>query len=337
MPTNVTPEFRKAQVAFRKAREPRERLDLLHEMLRLVPKHKGTEHLQADIRSRIKDLTEELSGPKKGGVRRGPQTSFRVEGAAQIALVGAPNAGKSALHARLTGSHAESAAYPFASPWPVPGMFPHDDVAFQLIDVPSLSPIHPYAHLTNTMQTADGCLLVVDLSDPTCVEATAAAIEMLAERRIELVGVWPHGLEVGAEPDDIFAVRLPTVLVATKADLVDEPIEQAKVLEELIGISLPTLAVSAVTGSGTDDLGRWLFEHLGVVRVYTKLPGKPADSTNPFAMRRGETVDDLAIRIHKDVARDFSFARIWGSATYDGQQVGRDHRLNDGDIVEIHT
>ena len=76
MPTNVSPEFRKAQTAFRRAREPDERLALLKEMLRLIPKHKGTEHLQSDIKSKIKDLTEQLQGPKKSSGRSGPQRPF---------------------------------------------------------------------------------------------------------------------------------------------------------------------------------------------------------------------------------------------------------------------
>ncbi|MCP4043782.1 MAG: GTPase, partial [Gammaproteobacteria bacterium] len=72
MPTNVTPEYKKAEQVFRNAGEPRGRLAGLKEMLRTIPKHKGTEHLQADIKSRIKQLTDELAGPKKGATRTAP-------------------------------------------------------------------------------------------------------------------------------------------------------------------------------------------------------------------------------------------------------------------------
>ena len=88
MPTNVTPEYKKAEEAYRKAREPRERLDCLRELLRTIPKHKGTEHLQADIKTRIKQLSEELAGPKKGGRSKGPSHVVRPEGAAQLCLIG---------------------------------------------------------------------------------------------------------------------------------------------------------------------------------------------------------------------------------------------------------
>ena len=107
MPANLSPEYKAAEAAFRKARDPRERLECLHEMLRTIPKHKGTEHLQADIKARIKTLAEEFEGGRKGGgSHSGPALVIRPEGAAQVALIGPPNSGKSSLHARLTASAA---------------------------------------------------------------------------------------------------------------------------------------------------------------------------------------------------------------------------------------
>jgi len=166
MPANLSPEYKAAEAAFRKAREPRERLEWLREMLRTIPKHKGTEHLQADIKARIKDLAEELEGPKRAGARGGPTHVIHPEGAAQIALVGPPNAGKSLLHARLTGSGAHDARYAFTTQHPSPGMMPYEDVHFQLIDMPAVSAEHPLPWLATTLQTADAALLVVDLCEP---------------------------------------------------------------------------------------------------------------------------------------------------------------------------
>ncbi len=335
MPTNVTPEFRKIQARYRKARDQRERVELLKEMLRVVPKHKGTEHLRAEMRSKLKELNEKLAGPSKGGVRTGPPVTFRREGAAQIAIVGPPNSGKSALHARLTGSHAVSEPYPFATQHPVPGMFRYDDVSFQLIDVPSIGAEHPFPFIADTLQSGDACLFVVDLSAPGCVERAATALGLLSDRKVDLVADW--GRSTDDDPDDLFRVRLPTLLVANKSDRLSDPHAELEVLEELLEVEYPTTAVSATTGAGIDRLGPWLFEHLEVVRVYTKVPGSPPDRGNPFALRTGDTVLDLARLIHKDVAERFSHARIWGTATFDGQQVGRDHVLVDGDVVEIHT
>ena len=139
MPTNVTPEYKKAEEAYRQAREPRERLECLRQLLRTIPKHKGTEHLQADIKTRIKQLTEELAGPRKGAHRSGPSHVVRPEGAGQLCLVGPPNAGKSSLHAALTGSRTDIGPYPFTTHLPVPGMLPFEDIHYQLIDLPPVS------------------------------------------------------------------------------------------------------------------------------------------------------------------------------------------------------
>jgi ribosome-interacting GTPase 1 len=263
--------------------------------------------------------------------------AFRREGAGQIALIGPPNGGKSALHAKLTGSQSASEAYPFATQWPQPGMLPHAGVSFQLIDVPSIAAEHPIPFISDTLQHADGCLFVIDLNRPGCVERAEVALGILAKRRVELVAEWPRGRPEEVDSEDLFSVQLPTLLVANKTDLITEPEAELEVLEELLEIEFPTTVVSAETGDGLEEIGPWLFDALGVVRAYTKIPGQPPDMGNPFALRHGETVFDLATMIHKDVAADFRFARVWGAESFDGQQVGRDHVLVDSDVVEIHA
>src|SRR2546427_801467 len=215
MPANLTPEYRAAEEAFRKVRDPRERLEWLREMLRTIPKHKGTDHLQGDIKRRIKELSEELERPQRGGARGGPALVIRPEGAGQIALIGPPNAGKSSLHARLTGSAAPAAPYPFTTQYPEPGMMPHENISLQLVDLPAVSPGHPVPWLASTLQTADAALLVVDLCDPAGLEQVETVRSILRERRVTLTDRWEPADESSggaAEGDeDPFALRLPTL------------------------------------------------------------------------------------------------------------------------------
>jgi len=352
MPTNVSPEFKRAKEAFQKAREPAERLQHLKEMLRTVPKHKGTEHLQADIKSRIKELTEELAGPKKGGARTGPAHTVRPDGVAQVALVGPPNSGKSSLHAALTGSHAEVGPYPYSTQEPQPGMLLHDDIHIQLVDLPAIDAQSMVSWMPNALQPAHAALLVVDLNLPGCVENVAAIREKLEKKRVSLVQTWPGPLDptllvaapgeptpVPDEDDedyDPFHVFLPTLLVANKSDLSADP-EEIEVLEELVGVRYPAVAVSTETGDGLDRIGRLLFDGLNVIRVYTKIPGKSAETDKPYALFRGDTIEDVARLVHRDIAASLKYARVWGSGKFDGQQVGKDHVVSDGDVVELHS
>lgn len=352
MPANLSPEYKNAESAFKKARDPKERLDCLREMLRTIPKHKGTEHLQADIKTRIKNLTEELAGPKKGGARTGPLHAVRPEGAAQVALIGPPNTGKSALHDKLTGSHAESGPYPFTTQEPLPGMLAFEDINIQLVDLPPVAEEHTPPWIVNALQPADACLLIVDITDPACVEQLLAARRILAEKRVSLVAEWrqdeesedgdeaQHETQHAAQDDEIgdpFALRLPTLLVANKADLMTDRKAELEAFLELSGVDYPAVCVSAATGEGLDQIGRRLFDGLGIKRVYTKAPGRSADLGQPFTVRAGGTVHDVAVLVHKDIAESFKYARLWGSGHFKGQQVGRDHRVQDGDVIELHT
>jgi ribosome-interacting GTPase 1 len=383
VPTNVTPEYKKAETAFRKAREPAERLQWLNEMLRLIPKHKGTEHLQADIKTRIKELTAELRGPQKGAARTGPVHTVRREGSAQIALIGPPNSGKSLLHKRLTGSKAEVGAYPYTTTAPLPGMLLYKDVQFQLVDLPPVSVAFMESWLPNALQPADAALLVVDLHVPGCVEDVAAICEQLEAKRITLTDDWSGRLAPGliCEPpgtagaatapadddtaaddddgaavatstdstvaggdenaeqealEDPFRVLLPTLLIVGKCDAGVEP-EEIDLLEELVGLRFPALCVSAEKDQGIDHIGEALLRGLGIVRIYTKTPGKEADTDRPYTVFRGDTIADVASLIHRELAASVKFARVWGSTKFDGQQVGRDYLVQDGDIVELHS
>jgi uncharacterized protein len=363
MPTNVSPEYKKAEAAYRQARDPGERLEHLRDMLKTIPKHKGTEHLQADIKTRIKEMTAELTGPQKGATRTEPTHVIRAEGAAQISLIGPPNSGKSLLHAKLTGSRAESAPYPHTTNAPMPGMLLHNDVQFQLVDLPPVSADVMVPWLPNAVQPAHAALLVVDLHEAGCTEHVVAIGERLAEKRIILSDDWSGRLPSGliadipdvttdenapdtSVPDDkdgrddeadetLFQIQLPTLLVASKSDLGFDP-DEVDVLLELVEMRFPVISLSAESGQGLGRLGALLRRGLDVVRIYTKVPGKPPDMERPFTVFKGDTVADVARLIHRGQARELRFAKVWGSGKFDGQQVGVDYLIDDGDILELH-
>jgi uncharacterized protein len=352
MPANLSPEYKRAEQAFRLAREPRERLDCLREMLRTIPRHKGTEHLQADIKSRIRELTEEIGGTHAGPAHRQSAHAVRHEGAAQICLTGPPNSGKSTLHAALTGSKAAVGAFPGTTREPLPGMLHFKDIAFQLVDLPPISRGRMEPWMSGLLQMADAAWLVVDLADPECAEHVLAVRDELAEHKINLTDRWPgcsaeHEAETSpatpahsgsrlGDSSDALTAELPTLLVANKSDL-DPGTDEVGVLEELAGVRFPAFAVSAKIGESLERLAPFVFSALGIVRVYTKPPGQPADRTRPFIVRRGGTVTDVARLVHQDVARSLKFARLWGSGAFDGQHVGPDHAVADGDVVELHA
>jgi hypothetical protein len=338
MPANLSPEYKAAADAYRKARAPEQKLEFLREMLRVIPKHKGTDHLQADLKRRIRELSEEIEAPQKGGVRTGPTLVVRPEGAAQVALIGPPNSGKSSLHASLTHSSARVAPYPFTTQYPEPGMLPIEDVQLQLVDLPPVSRGHPLPWFSTALQTADACLLVLDLTDLDDLQEVADIHAILGERGVSLSPHWGATPDAAPPPgEDPFALCLPTLLVGTKADLVADPAGELAALDEMIEPRYPAVAVSTATGAGLDQLGPWLFRELGIVRVYTKVPGKPADLHRPFSLRRGDTVADVARMVHRDLEHTLRFARVWDASGHGGQHVGRDHVVADRDVVELHV
>jgi ribosome-interacting GTPase 1 len=326
MPANLPPAYHEAERRYRTARTSEEKLAALEEMLRLIPKHKGTEKLQASLKSRVSKLKRQ---PKQKSAARSHSHHIPREGAGQVALVGPPNGGKSALVKRLTHATPQVAEYPFTTREALPGMMPFEDVALQLVDLPPLSEEHVEPWVYDLVRQADLIWVVVEHANS--LDELELTQRLLSAKRIEPV---PRGT-TPAEEDAVGWVRKPALLVVTGMDR-PESAENLQILRELIEKDWPILPVSTLDGSGLEELTRTSFEALDLIRVYTKRPGKPADREQPFTLPRGATVGDLAAAIHKDVRDQLSFARIWGESAHDGQTVQRDHVLAEGDIVEIH-
>ncbi len=324
MPANLTPDYRNAEAAYRAAKSVPEKMAALEQMFATIPKHKGTEKMQADIKRRLAKLRQTASESRaKGGI-----DLFHVEkhGAGQVALVGAANAGKSALVGAVTKARVTVAPYPLATHGPVPGMLDFEDVQIQLVDLPPVRDDGFPTGMINTVRNADVIVVCLDLAARDLLSQAELCQGLLDAR-----GVVDAVAEV---PEGGLAVR--RVYVGTKLDAPDA-VDNLSALKELRPDLEGLLPVSAERGDGLEALGPRLFEALNVIRVYSKEPGKAADMEAPFVLPAGSTVLDLAREIHREIAEGLRRARIWGSEKYDGQPVQRDHVLADKDVIELHV
>jgi uncharacterized protein len=327
MPANLPPDYHKAEERFRSARTVADKIAALEEMLRIMPKHKGTDGLQADVKARIAKLRRQ---PEKKAARASFSRMIPREGAGQAALVGAPNAGKSSLLAALTNATPAIGEYAFTTRDATPGMMPYEDIAFQLIDLPALSLEHVEPWVFDLIKAAD--LLWIVLNGESALEDFDETLEVLSSRKIP---IRPAGTPPVPDEEREW-LQKEALLVVTRLDRPEVP-DAIEAFSDLLEVPWPIIGVSTTAGSGLDELRQKTFEALEVVRIYTKQPGKPADRSTPFALRRGATVADLATRIHKDLLANMRFARVWGTSAFDGQTVHRDHVLEEGDVVEIHA
>ncbi len=332
MPANLTPQYHKAEDAYKAATSLEEKVSCLEEMIRVIPKHKGTDHLQADLKKRLSKLKKSAeTDAKKKGATFNP---FNIErgGAGQVPLVGPPNTGKSRLLCTMTRAKADVADYPFTTQRPTPGMMSWEDVPIQLVDLPPIAEGVMPPGMLGLLKSADLLVCVIDLAADDALEQTEGLIEGLeaVKLRLHRKGDDPK------LPDGPGWVAVPAIVVGNKVDL-DGATDTAEVLDELYGERLTLLRVSLETGAGTDELRDAVYRALERIRVYGKQPGRPQDDGPPFVLPRGATIEDLARHIHRDFPDKLEKARLWGSsAKFDGQVVPRDHILADRDLVELH-
>jgi small GTP-binding protein len=326
MPANLTPQYYDAEKRFRAARGPFEKIAALEEMLSVMPKHKGTDHLRAELRTRIAKLSQ-LAAKKSGGQRS--SMTIEKEGAAQVAIVGLPNSGKSQLLTSLTNASPDVGDYPFTTQSATPGMMEYEDIKIQLIDTPPLSPQAIQWWLPPILRQADALLLVVSLAEEPLSQVTALR-EQLKEIRITI-----GDTEKPAEDAEVLTWHKKALLIGSKADL-DTDGRNRQSLESEHRAELPVIAVSATDSGSLDELKSRLYRRLDILRVYTKAPGKKPDLTDPVVLPVGATLADAATAVHKDFAAKLRFARIWGSGKHDGVMARRDHILKDGDTIELH-
>jgi ribosome-interacting GTPase 1 len=337
MPANLTPQYHKAEDEYRRAQSANERLACLENMLRLIPKHKGTDKLQADLKHRIKVERDEIQA-EKSAPKKGSGASFRIprQGAGTVLVIGAPNAGKSRIVKELTSANPVVANYPFATREPLPGMMTWNDVTVQLVDTPPIAADRMEGYLAGMVRSADALVLAFDGSSDDAPDETLAAAAELAERSTFL------SAENGFGEEDYSQVRVKTLLVATRGDdpgLADRLAYWREI--RTAGASglaeIPELKVELDRPECAQELRNAIYELLAVIRVYTKAPGKKADMEKPYTLPAGGTAADLAAKVHRELADKLRHAKIWSRGSTDAQTVGPDHALSDGDVAELHT
>ncbi len=324
MPANLPPHYFDAEKRFRNAKTTEDKVMALEEMLAIMPKHKGTDHLKADLRRKIAKLTQEAE--KKSGARRASML-IEKEGAAQVVVIGPPNAGKSQIIDSITNASPVVADYPFTTQTTAPGMMEFENIKIQLIDTPPLTEGPAEWWLRNTIIRADGLLIVLNLADEPLVQMEAI-LTQLTHMKIGLGSIKVENEE------DLIIYRKKALIAGNKVDAGSG--EGYLTLRNKYAEQVPVTAISALKGNGLEQLRYEIFKMLDIIRVHTKTPGKKVELDDPIILARGSTVENAAEEIHKDFRARLKYARIWGSGKHDGVMAKRNHVLEDGDIIELH-
>lgn len=310
MPANLPPEYYEAESKYKKAVTPQEKVAALEKLISTIPKHKGTDKLRADFRKRLSKLRDESIKKKKSG--KGDLYAVERQGAAQVALAGFANSGKSSLISVLTNAHPVVADFPMSTVMPLSGMMPFEDIQFQLVDLPPIGNESTDGWVSGILRGANVLMLVVDMEEDADVQT-----ELLLDQL--------KGWNISPKP---------FIIAGNKSDLADN-----KRQEEFIGkyeALYPVVLSSALKKEGIGELRKAVFDSSRIIRVYSKEPGKKPDMDSPFTLPFGSNVLKLAEIIHKDFFKNLKYACIWGSGKFDGQRVQKDYILHDRDIVEYH-
>ena len=330
MPANLPPEYYKLKHELEAARTDEERLQLLEEMTRITPKHKGTEKVRADLRSRIAKLRK-ADGKKQS--KRGHSYHVPKQGAGQLVLIGTPNVGKSQIIASFTKAKPSVSPTPYTTQEPSVGMLAYENIQFQLVDTPPITQDFVQPWVFDLVRNADLVLLVVSLASDEILDQVEIVKSRLTEAKIQIAGIE----EPSDEEEGLSANFTKTVLlIANQADE-EGATDRLEILDEFYSEELQIYPLSAMTGEGLERLQEAVYAQLGISRVYTKSPAKPVDYEDPIVLPNGSRVIEAAMTLHKEFAQDFKSARIWGANWYDGQTVSRDDVVYDGDVLEFHV
>lgn len=330
MPANLPPQYYELERTYKSESDPAEKLRLAKELLAMMPKHKGTDKLQADLKSKIARHRKELEGggSKKGGVRQAASLdSITKEGAGLAVLIGPPNSGKSSILDILTNSEPIIADYPYSTREPQTGMMPYETIQIQLLDTPPISDELFEPYLPSLIRQGDLIVIVVDVTSSGFEERIGLIFKLLEEKRVRLVSELPEKIE------DVAYTYKRTIFAAHK--FLDEGgAEGLASLRSRYG-EFNIVPTSILEDEAMENFRKELFKSLKIIRVFTKPVGKDPDYNDPIILPIGGTVEEAALELHKDFAYKLQYAKLWGQGKFEGQRVKNSYVLNDGDIIEF--
>jgi len=328
MPTNLPPQYFDIEKKLKATNDPHEKITIMEELLSIIPKHKGTEKLQALYKTKIAKLKTKI---EKKPTKAKHAASFHINraGAGQIILIGPPNCGKSMLIRSLTNATPEIGDYPFTTHTALPAMLKYKDIQIQLVDIPPVTPDYFEYWQAEIIKNADAALIIVDLGKPNGALDFLGLLEKLKEKNIEII---PEKKKVSNDNGNI---KKKALILANKSDLPNAE-NNLNLLKEILEPGFEVIVISAVRMDNLKELINRIFLLLDVLRVYSKTPGKKASLDEPYVFKKGSTLLDMAKSVHRDFANKLKFARLWNQNQYNGQKINRDYILQDGDIIELH-
>lgn len=331
MPANLPPQYYELEREFKKEKDPHEKLRLAKELLAMMPKHKGTDKLQADMKTKISKLKQEVEsgGVQKHGAHHvDPFSHIEKEGAAQIILIGPPNSGKSSILDYFTNARPFIADYPYSTTKPLAGMMEFETVKYQLIDTPPISEELLETFVLNLIRQADLIVVVADVSASDIENRLNVLFEKLSEKHIVLTSKPPEKV-----PDPRLVYKKALIAAYKYLD------EGGAVGLEKIRNLYPEFAIIPTSILDDDSMitfQKAIFEALGIIRVYTKKVGHEPDFKDPVILPIGGTVEEAAFALHKDFAHKLQYAKVWGDGKHEGQRVKNNFVLSDKDVIEFH-
>jgi len=295
--TNQSVEYKQAELNFLTAGTSEEKLTALREMIRTAPKHKSSEKMLANLKTRYVKLKKEVETEKSK--KKGRSIGIKKEGDAQVTVLGFTKSGKSSLLAELTNARPKISEIPFTTLKPEIGTLNLDGITVQMVELPA------YLENKEMLSIARASDLILALV--TSLEELTSLSAILKNENI----------------------RAKTVFILNKVESIS-PEELKKFFK------LNVLRISTKEKAGIDDVKQKIFENIGLIRIYTKEPGKKP-SEKPMIIKKDASVRGIAEKIRKDFPDRFIKAKIWGkSAKFPGQTVGIEHVLVDKDIVELY-